>query len=211
YDPGTSNLVFQGQFVANTVGDSYLLLNVLSAADLAAVEALCPASPADVYATWLGAVTNLSTPLYTFHEAPNIPGSYVVDTSQTEMKLAGDLVSITSSDQQVDSYAMSATGPGQGYISFIVGNTINPAHTGDPVTVYIARVAAPLATGQLKVILDPNPLSEVISFQHTEDLAGKSINYLYDWRIAPPVDGQPPTTDPSTWRPLTPITTDLAH
>src|SRR5208283_2867587 len=39
-DPNTTNLVFQGQFVAPTVGDSYLLLNVLSGADLAAVEGL---------------------------------------------------------------------------------------------------------------------------------------------------------------------------
>src|SRR5262249_51769238 len=40
YDPNAGNLVFQGQFVAETVGDGYLLLNVLSGADLAAVEGL---------------------------------------------------------------------------------------------------------------------------------------------------------------------------
>jgi hypothetical protein len=210
FDPNTTNLVFQGQFVAETVGDSYLLLNVLSGADLAAVEGLCPALDPN-YAQWLRVVTNLSTPLYTFYEDPATPGSYVVDTSQTQTKFASDLVNITNSDQPVDSYALSATGPGLGYITYIVGDTLNPVHAGEPVTVYIARVAPPLWTGQLQVIQDPNPLSEAISFQHTVDLAGKAANYQYDWRIAPPVDGQPPTADPSTWTPLTPITNDLSH
>ena len=210
FDPNTTNLVFQGQFVPETVGDSYLLLNVLSGADLAAVEGLCPVTDPD-YAKWLGLVTNLSTSLYTFHEDPTSPGSYMVDTNQTQTRFVGDLVNITSSDQPVDSYAMSATGPGIGYISYIVGNTLDPQHAGEPVTLYLAQVAPPLWPGQLQVIQDPNPLSEVITFQHTVDLAGKSANYEYDWRIAPPVDGQPPTADPSTWAPLTSVGNDLSH
>jgi hypothetical protein len=210
YDPNVGNLVFQGQFVPETVGDSYLLLNVLSGADLAAVEGLCPASDPN-YQSWLNLVLNLSTPLYTFHEDPNTPGSYVVDTSQTQTKLVSDLVEITSSDQPVDSYALSATGPGLGYITYIVGNTINPAHAGEPVSVSIARVASPLHPGRLAVLQDPNPLSESISFQHTADLAGRTVNYEYDWRIAPPVDGQPPTTTQDTWQRLTPVTNDVSH
>jgi hypothetical protein len=210
FDPNTAELVLKGQFVAETVGDSYLLLNVLAGADLAAAEGLCPTNDPN-YAKWVGLVTNLATSLYMRHENPATPGSYVVDTNRTLTKYVSDLVNITNSDQQVDSYALSATGPGLGYITYIVGNTLDPVHAGEPVTVCIARVATPLWPGQLKVILDPNPLSESISFQHTVDLAGKCANYEYDWRYAPPVAGQPPTTDPTNWTQLTGIGTDLSH
>ncbi|MEI6779506.1 MAG: hypothetical protein WCQ21_01180 [Verrucomicrobiota bacterium] len=210
FDPTTSNLVLQGQFVDEPVGEKYLLLNVLAGADLAAVQGLCPRSDPN-HAAWVDVITDLSTSLYTFHEDPATPGSYVVDTNQTLTKYMSDLVAVTSSDQSVDSYALSATGPGLGFITYIVGNTINPTHAGERVSVYIARVAPPLYPGEVKVILDPNPLSEVLSFQHTADLAGKSANNQYDWRIAPPVAGQPPTTDPTNWTPLTPVGNDLSH
>ena len=215
FDPNTGSLVLQGQFVD---GDDYLLVNILAGSDLAAVEGLCPANDPN-YGNWVAVVTNLSVPLYTFHQDPNTPGSYVADPTQTHTNFASDIVAVTSSDQPVDSYALSATGPGLGYISYITGNSGNPAHASEPVTVYVALVAPYQAIGQpggvypgqLEVLYDPNPLSESISFQHTEDVAGRTANYQYDWRIAPPVDGQPPITDPSTWTSLTPVGNDIAH
>ena len=209
-DPDSTNLVFQGQFLTPGTGDSYLLLNVLSGSDLAAVQGLCPVDDPD-YTSWLGAVANLSASVFTYHEAPNIPGSWVVDTGKTLTKLASDLVVVNNSNQRVDSYAMSASGPGLGYVSYIIGNSGNPDHASEPVTVAIARVTAPLVTGQLIYQPDPNPLSEVISFQHTLDLAGKTSNYEYDWRIIPPVNGLPPTSDPTNWTRLTPVGNDIAH
>jgi len=47
------------------------------------------------------------------------------------------------------------------------------------------------------VIEDPNPLSELISFQHTADLAGKAANYAYIWRSIGDVGGVAPTSDPA--------------
>jgi hypothetical protein len=198
FDPNTTNLVFMGKFNDDIVGDKYLFLNVLAGNDLIDLEHLCYSNDL-AYASWVAVVTNLSVPLYTFGEATNSPGSYVVNTNNTVVYSSGELVQVTDSDQQVDSFAMSATGPGQGYITYIVGDSINPDHLSEPVLMYIATVATPLAQGQLKVVNDPNPLSQLISFQHTLDLAGKSANYLYDWRIAPPVDGQPPEADPTNW------------
>ena len=209
-DPDSTNLVFQGQFVTPGTGDSYLLLNVLSGVDLAAVQGLCPANDPD-YASWVGVVANLSASVFTYHEDPSIPGSWVVDNSKTLTKLSSDLVVVKNSNQRVDSYAMSASGPGLGYISYIIGNSGNPDHASEPVTVAIAKVTAPLVTGQLIYQPDSNPLSEVISFQHTPDLAGKTGNYEYDWRINPPVNGQPPTSDPASWTQLTPVGNDIAH
>ena len=210
FDPGTTNLILQGQFIDEVVGEKYLLLNLLRGADLAAVKALCPASDTANKANWDVSVGNLYALLYTFHENPAVPGSYVANPSLTVAKFAGDLVQVTSSDQQVDSYALSATGPGEGYISYITGNGHNPAHASEPVSLHIARVAPPLYPGQLKIIESPNPLSEQITFQHTDDLAGNSSDYQYDWRITPPVDGQPPASPPETWTVLT-NSPDLTH
>lgn len=221
-DPNTTNLVLDGQFVKPTVGDTYLFLNVLNGADLAAVQGLCTTGD-PAYQNWTNAVANLVVNLYTFGEATNaigapIPGSYVAKPELTRDFVSDEVVSITSTEQQVDSYALAATGPGLGYISYIVNNSINPTGSGNPVSVCIARVAeyvqatSPpgLYPGQLVTVLSPNPLSESISFQHTLDLGGKTANYQYDWRIQPPQNGLAPTTDPSTWQPLT-SGNDIAH
>jgi len=208
YDPLSTNLVFQGQFVDELVGEKYLLLNVLAGADLAAVQNLCPANPATTRTDWETAIDNLAASVYTFYLDSN--ANYVVNDNYTVTRYAGDVVTVTNSDTQVDSYALEATGPGTGYVTYIVGDGNAPAHLGEPVSMYIVRVSPALYPGQLKVILDSNPLSELISFQHTDDLAGRSASYQYDWRIAPPVDGLPPTSDPTNW-PVLVQGTDLTH
>ena len=199
YDPDTKNLTLKGQFMDDLVGEKYLFLNVLRGADLDAVKGLCPATDTAHKAAWNALVDALSVTVYTFYEDPAVPGSYVADPAATETRSVGDLVQITNADTQVDSYALGATGPGSGYVSYIAGNGRDPGHAGEPVSVYILRVAPPLYQGELKVIPNPNPLSETISFQHTADLAGRSGEYEYDWRIASPVDGQPPGNDPANW------------
>ncbi len=209
FDPNTTNLVFEGQFMDEPVGDKYLLLNVLRGADLAAVQGLCPAGDQHK-SNWDSAVLNLTATVLTKHQPADAPGSYVVNTNQTFTCAAGDLIAITNADTQVDSYALSATGPGTGYISFIVGNSYDPAHASEPVTVYIARLAPDLWPGQLKIVMDDNPLAEMISFQHTDDLAGDAADYEYDWRIMPPVDGLPSTLDPTNW-PVLAAGSDLSH
>jgi len=217
YDPDTTNLVFQGQFIDDPLGEKYLLLNVLAGADLEAVRGLCPDSDTVNKPLWVAAVTNLATQVLTFYEDPQVPGSYVANPAATVTRFASDLVQVTNADTQVDSYALCATGPGEGYITYVTGNGRNPAHSGEPVSVYVARVAPmppPLTPGlypgELKVITSPNPLSELISFQHTADLAGHSSDYAYDWRIAPPVNGLAPTTTPHTWTVLA-QGNDLTH
>jgi hypothetical protein len=202
FDPNSVTLNFKGQFVSDPVNGDYVMLNVLRDDDLAAVQALC--SPNDsAHSTWVQDVTQLSVPEYTFHINTN--GAYAIDTNQTVTRLASDLVQVTNSDTAVDSYAMSATGPGLGYVTYVVANGHNPAYTGDPVSVYVARVALPLFPGALVLAngANANPFSQVITFQHTADLAGQTGNYLYDWRIEPPVNGQPPPlgSEPS-WTPL---------
>ena len=193
FDPNTTNLVLAGQFVPDPVNGDYVMLNVLLGNDLAAVNELCAGSDAH-YQAWTNAVANLAARQYTFHEDPSQPGSYVVDTTQTVIRRAGDLLEVTNSDTAVTSYALSATGPGQGYVTYVVANTLNPHYSGDPVSLYVVRMGQPLFQGNLVTVNAANasPFSELITFQHTADLAGRTSQYVYDWRLAPPVNGFPP-------------------
>ncbi len=207
FDPNGTNLVLTGQFVTDPVNGNYVMLNILRGDDLAAVDALCPATPAATYQAWTNAVARLAVKEYTFGIGANpaIPAAYAINTNLTVTNFAGDLVQVNSSDTAVDSYALSAAGPGQGYISYVVANGSNPRYAGDPVQVYIAHVAPPLFPGALVVVNSANasPFSQLITFQHTADLAGNTSQYAYDWRIEPPVNGQPPAlgSEPS-WQPL---------
>ena len=192
FDPNEGNLVFTGQFVSDPVNGNYVMLNVLSPDDLAAVDGLCPVSDTANYSYWTNAVANLSVQAYTYFD--NSFGQYVIDPTNTVTCYAGDLVQVTNSDTAVDSYAMAATGPGQGYVSYVIANGRNPAYAGDPISICIAHVAQPLFPGALVVANSANasPFSQLITFEHTDDLAGQTGQYLYDWRIMPPVNGQPP-------------------
>lgn len=193
YDPNSQNLYFTGQFVSDPVNGNYVMLNVLRGDDLAAVDGLVSTSDPE-YAAWKQAVANLSTPEYTFYQNPAQPGSYVINTNLTVTRYAGDLVEVTNSDTAVDSYAMAGTGAGQGYVTYIVANGLNPKYAADPVSVYVVRVATPLFPGALVIANSANasPFGQVVTFEHTSDMAGLTSNYLYDWRIEPPVNGQPP-------------------
>ncbi len=205
YDPNQQKLVLAGKFVPDPVNGNYVMLNVLSANDLAALYNLYPSpNTTENYHAWASQVDSLMAPVYTKAENPAVPGSYVINPKLTVNRRAADLVEVTNSDTAVDSYAMSATGPGQGYISYVVANGHDPKYTGDPITVYIARVGAPLFAGNLVVanMANASPFSQLVTFQHTADLAGRTGNYAYDWRIQPPVNGAVPRADESTWTPL---------
>ncbi|HWD19908.1 MAG TPA: Ig domain-containing protein [Verrucomicrobiae bacterium] len=202
YDPNTVTLNLKGQFISDPVNGDYLMLNVLRDDDLAAVNGLCSSNDS-AYPAWIQAVAGLSTPEFSFHINTN--GAYVIDPSQTVTRQAGDLVEVTNSDTAVDSYALSASGPGLGYVTYIVENGLKPSDAGNPISVYVTRVALPLFPGALVLANGGhgNPFSQVITFQHTADLAGRTSQYRYDWRVEPPVNGQPPPlgSEPS-WTPL---------
>lgn len=71
-------------------------------------------------------------------------------------------------------------------------------------SVHVLRVAGGLWPGELKVVPSANPLNELLTLQHTPDLAGRFDEFEYEWRIAAPVDGAPPAMDAgmTQWRAL---------
>jgi len=190
------SLVFQGEFKDELFGEKYLLLNVLAGSDLATVQALCPAADSNK-SKWDAAVTNLSAIVQTFYVNPEVPGQFIVNTKMTVTNRVSALVAITNDQTAVDSYALSAAGPGGGFVTLIVGNSGNTKQTpaGEPVSMYVLRVTGSLYRGELKILESENPLNELITFEHTADLGGKFAEYDYEWKIAPPVDGFPPATD----------------
>jgi hypothetical protein len=198
YDPNRGakgSLVLNGEFVEEVLGESYLLLNVLRGSDLAAVKDLCPTGDNDK-SKWDALVDALATDVETFYENPNVPGTYIPNPNLTVSVGVGALAAVNSANIAVDSYAISATGPGSGYVTLVESSGTAFTQPGDPVSMHIFKVGgASLYVGEVKVIPAANPLSELVTFQHTGDLAGRFNEFDYEWKIAQPVDGLPPVAD----------------
>ena len=201
YDPLASplgSLVFKGEYKAAVLGDSYLMLNVLRGDDLATVKALLSSDATQNERTkWDEAVESLSTTLETFIENPAVKGTYIPDSNNLVVKRAGDLVEILHANTAVTSYALSANGPGQGYVTLVVNNSLNPGQTpsGDPISLFVIKVGGSLYPGEIKIVESDNPLSEISVFQHSLDFGGNFSEYEYQWQIAPPVGGSPPPVE----------------
>ena len=183
-------LVFRGEFKDEIVGEKYLLLNVVRGSDLAALKGLCPTGDGDKTA-WNTAIDGLTTTVKTFYENPSVPGQYIPNPALTKSVGASTLVEVGDDDTAVDSYALSVVGPGHGYATLVVGNGSAFTPPGEPVSVYVFKVVDELVTGELKVLPSENPLNELLTLQHSADLAGKFADFEYEWKIAPPVDGKP--------------------
>jgi hypothetical protein len=208
FDPNKGakgSLVFLGEFVDEIVGEKYLLLNVLSGNDLDLVKDLCPAADTDNKTNWDAAVVGLSTSIETFYEPKTVPGTWIANTSDDAVTgKSGDvapkptpvgiseIAAVTHDDTAVHSYALSASGPGVGYVTLISNDGNDPTKAGLPVSVHIIRVGQPLYQGEIKVLYSSNPLDEKVTFQHTADLGGKFADFYYEWMIQPPVVGAPP-------------------
>lgn len=188
---GDTELVLEGEFVNEPAGEDYLNLNALSAADRLALQSLADTSDPDQSA-WASAVDALATQVETFVENPSKRGTYIVGSSETVGVSA--LARITDDDTAVDSYALTATGDGSGYVTLIFGDGEAFTPTGEPVSLKIIKVAPRLYTGDLKVQFSSNPLDEQVSLRHSGDFAAEPGDYEFEWRYAQPVDGLPPVS-----------------
>ncbi len=204
-------LVLIGQFKDEILGADYLMLNVLRGSDLTAVHDLCPAGDEENRLLWEALVNDLATDVETFHENPAVPGTYIPDQTLTVSVGEGELADVHDDNIAVDSYAISAIGPGGGYVTLVEAGGTAFTQPGDPVALHIFKVGGRLEVGELKVIPSANPLSELVTFQHTADLAGRFDEFEYEWKIAAPVDGFPPELDDSLSRylSLTGISTNI--
>jgi hypothetical protein len=174
-------LILLGKFHDVPAGEDYLDLNLLSAADEAALKALASSSDANK-SKWDAAVEALNSRLETFKPNPAQAGTYIVDATKNQDIGENDIAKITSTETAVDSYALTATGQGTGYVTMVFGNGRAFTPEGDPVQVKVFKVAPRLYTGDLKVVSSSNPLDEQVSLRHSGDFAGKPEDYEFEWR-----------------------------
>jgi hypothetical protein len=187
-------LVFKGEFVDEIAGEDYLSLNVLGTADLAELQALCPSGDTEYKTRWDAAINALSTQLETFSESATVPGSYVVDTAKDRRTIdKATLADIRDRDTAVDSYALTATGKGTGYVTLVFENGEAFTDSGNTVAMQIIKVDPALYKGDLKTLLASNPLDEQVTLRHSGDYAGRPELYEFQWRYGFPTDGTNPT------------------
>lgn len=190
-------LVFKGEFVDSPVGEDYLLLNVLGAQDARFLADLCPTGDT-AKSSWDQAVTNgLSTTMVRFIENTSQPGTFIPSTDTRTLGPDG-LAEVWHSDVAVDSYALTAVGPGTGFVVLISGN--GRAFTGadEPTSLHVVKVVNTLYRGEVKPVLSSNPLNEKVTLQQVADLAGQTAQYEFQWLITSPVDGGPPAVYQNT-------------
>lgn len=211
FDPlasATGSLVLKGEFFDEIAGEDYLDLNVLSDEDETALIALAANEPAPVQVQWTQAISGLKTRVETFIEDPSRQGTYIVSSDPTKTLDVGPktLAVMPDADSPRDSYALTATGQGEGYVTLVFSDGENPDLTpaGDPPVVQIIRVLPELYTGDLKVRLSTNPLDEKVTLRHSADFAARPQDYEFEWRYAPPTSSgtQPPTYTYSRVTPL---------
>ena len=185
YDPlreAKGTLILIGEFHDVLAGEDYLDLNVLSATEVDQLKALDAEDNSD----WDAAIDALSTTVETFIPDPAQFGSYIVNPNLNTTPGERDLSVISSPNTAVDSYAITATGQGTGYVTMVFGNGGNPDQQpqGDPVQVQVFKIADQLYVGDLKVVLSSNPLSEQVTLRHSGDFAGNPEDYDFEWRWA---------------------------
>jgi hypothetical protein len=193
--PGT--LVLVGQFKDEIAGEDYAHLNVLTAAQISDLKALCT-EPAPVKTNWDASIDALSTQVDTYVENPQRRGTYIPDPAQ-EVDVGEDqLAKVTDADTSVDSYAVTATGEAAGWVTMIFGNGKAFTPDGDPVQVKVFKVAPTLYTGELKTLYSKNPLDEKVTLRHTGDFAARPQDYEFEWKWAPG-SATAPATYTTSW------------
>ena len=176
-------LVLKGIFHDEIAGEDYLDLNLLSAADVVLLKGLLPAEDAD-FTKWSAAIDRLTTRVETFVTKKTQFGVFEPDPLQNQDVGYSALATISDSDTAVDSYALTATGQGTGFVTLVFGNGYAFTPVGDPVQVKVFKIANQLYTGDLKVITSSNPLDEQVTLRHSGDYAGRPEDYEYQWRWA---------------------------
>ncbi len=190
------SLILKGEFHDEIAGDDYLDLNVLSIADITVLKALAVDEVAAIKAEWNTAIDGLMTQVETWEESPSRKGTYIVNDSLTKTYGPTALAEMPDSDTARDSYALTATGQGDGYATLLFGDGRNPDLTpaGDPPVMQIIKVIPELYNGDVKVRLSSNPLDQQVSLRHSGDFAAVPENYEFEWRSASPTAGTSPAT-----------------
>jgi hypothetical protein len=123
-----------------------------------------------------------------------VPGSYEVDPAKDSRTIdKSTLADIRDRDTAVDSYALTETGKGTGYVTLVFENGEAFTDSGNTVAMQIIKVDPALYKGDLKVLAASNPLDEQVTLRHSGDYAGNPELYEFQWRYGFPTNGTNPT------------------
>ena len=187
-------LVLRGEFVDVPAGEDFFHLNALSENDLSLLHDLCPETDTANRTKWEDAINGLTTKFETFSESTSVPGTYVADRTKDSRAFdKSTLPDVKDPDTAVDSYALSSTGNGSGYVTLVFGNGEAFTDSGDPVALQVIKVSSSLYQGDLKVLTSSNPLDEQVTLRHSGDYGAKLDNFEFEWRYGFPVNGSFPT------------------
>ena len=196
FDPLMGNiggLKLVGEFVPAIAGEKYLHLNALSPADALALKGLVISEDSDK-SKWDNAIDGLSTRVETFKQDPQRPGVPMVDSPKNLDVGARELPEVIYSNTAVDSYALTATGKGSGYVTLLFGDGISTP-VGNGVDMKIIKVEEKLYNGELKTLPASNPLDEQVTLRHSGDFAARPDDYDFEWYYLPSSGGGAPATD----------------
>jgi len=197
FDPlrGTNGtLILKGEFHDEIAGEDYLDLNVLSSGDITLIKDLIKTGKTGK-TSWDNAIDEIIKGRkiqYVYNQGTD---AWDVITTQNTAADYNKLTTVTDSNSVVDSYALTATGQGSGYVTLVFGNGGNPERqpAGDPVSVQVIKVANELYVGDLKVVSSSNPLDEKVTLRHSGDFAAKPEDYDFEWRWATGAASAPST------------------
>lgn len=141
-----------------------------------------PGRSVDVYASSANGVN------YAFPSSSKLGLLSYYNAAENAPANSSVIAAIQDPDTRVDSYALTASGRGTGYVTMVFNNGKAFTNAGNPVSVQVFKIANQLYPGELKVINSSNPLDEQVTLRHTADFAGRPDDYEYDWRYT---DGAP--------------------
>jgi hypothetical protein len=169
YDPTNRKLKFKGRFVEPPAGESYLLLNVMTARERAVL-------------------LELSTDT-AYRSAVNALGALTASVTEVPADSQGfDSMALTA-----------GSAAGTGYVTLAFGNNANLSGVSEPISLAVIRVTCPSYRGEIKVIESENPFDEKLTLRHSGDFGGRTDTYVFEWRTRPPVDGLPSSAPPEQW------------
>lgn len=177
YDPINFKLEFRGAFVEPPAGESYLLLNVITDREKAILLDLSN-DPA-------------------FQTAVNELAAAAATPVQVQPDSAG-----------FDSLGLTAGfASGVGYVTLAFGNSATLTPEADPISLEVIKVICPLYRGEIKVIESANPFDEKLTLRHSGDFAGRTDEYIFEWRTLPPDPntGLPSEAPPDQWAVFNPV------
>lgn len=169
FDPVARRLELLGEFVEPPAGESYLLLNVLTPRDKAALLALTTDT------LFRNAVETLAAQAGSVLDVPPDSAGF-------------DALALTAGDAS-----------GLGYVTLAFANSATLSAPAEPISLSIIKVTCPLYRGELKVVESPNPLDEQLTLRHSGDFAGRPEEFEFEWRTLPPIDGLPSPQPPEQW------------